>query len=110
MGKIRYRCTTCSDGFTTLSAARRHLKNREKGVGAVVKEGDFLTGRFVPVTPGKRPEYKAQQPDLLSIAGEEYYKGFWRRLGELDAEEAHGDKKRMDGLRALIIAYQIRQI
>ena len=109
MGKIRYRCTTCSDGFTTLSAARRHLKNREKGAGMVVKEVDFLTGRFVPATPGKRPEYKAQQPNMLSIAGEEYHKGFWRRLGELDAEEAHREGKKKD-LRDLIAIYQIQQM
>lgn len=101
MGKIRYRCTTCYDGFTTLSAAKRHLKNREKGVGMVVKEGDFLTGRLVPVTPGKRPEYKAKESDPFSIAGEEYQRGFWRRLGELDAEEAHKVTEKRDDLQLL---------
>lgn len=76
----------------------------------VVREVDFLTGRFVPVKPGKRPEYKVKQPDQFSIAGEEYHRGFWRRFGELDGEEAYKDQKKRDNLRGLIEAYRLQQM
>ena len=91
MGKIRYVCTKCTNGFTTLGAAKRHLRNIEHGIGAVVSEADFRTGLstgiYTSVVARKRPLYKKAPLDLSAIAGEEYLRAFWRRAGELHCEE-----------------------
>jgi hypothetical protein len=101
MGKIRYVCTTCANGFTTKAAASRHVKNVEQGNGWVVTEANYRTGLvkgvFFPVFARQPPKYKktdsppSELPRKPSMEEEEYKRGFWRRAGELVCEEAFRD-------------------
>ena len=109
MGKIRYVCTTCGTGFTTLSAAKRHLKNIEHGIGIVVSEADFRiglsTGTYASLTTRKRPSYKKAPLDLAAIAAEEYHRAFWRKAGESHCEEMLKDPEKAKALYAMVTLF-----
>jgi hypothetical protein len=114
MGKTRYICATCANGFTTLAAAKRHLKNVEKGLGMIVTEPEHRigvsTGRFTAALPGKRPTYKKEAPDLMAVAGEEFHRAYWRRFGELECESAFKDGAKRKELQVLIQAHLMQQM
>ena len=103
MGKIRYICTGCGNGFTTRGAANRHLKNTEKGGASILGEAEYriglTTGKYQPPTPGKPPTYR-KSLDAQAIAKEEYLRGYWRRIGELDGETAFRDQSNPGELQA----------
>lgn len=90
------------------------MMNIEKGTGHVVTEAEYRvglsTGRFLPAPQGKHPSYKKEPLDLMAIAGEEYNRGFWRKLGELSGEEAFRDPKRRKELQLLMDVYRMKQV
>ncbi|MEO9295642.1 MAG: hypothetical protein ABI347_08595 [Nitrososphaera sp.] len=119
MGKIRYVCTTCANGFTTKSAALRHLRNVEFGKGTVVTEASYrsglVTGIFFPVVPSIPPSYKKIAPVSSTansksvINADEFHRGFWRRAGELFCEEIFNDSKRRPMLEANIQLFLLEE-
>lgn len=122
MGKIRYICTACGNGFTTRSATHRHVTKVEQGKGMVVTEASYRTGLatgiYFPVFPGKPPRYEkkpaspASKTPQIEIM-EEFNRGFWRRAGELFCEEAFKDESKKAAMRMqiqLLLLDQTRKI
>lgn len=122
MGKIRYVSTTCGNGFTTRSAAQRHVTKVEQGKGMVVTEAGYraglATGIYFPVLPGRPPRYEKKSASPVSKTPrieimEEFDRGFWRRAGELFCEEAFRDERKKAEMRLqiqLLLLNQTRKI
>lgn len=99
MGKINYVCTACGKGFTTGNSARRHVRTVEKGGGLAVSEASYRAGLaagvFVPALPGRPPKFenvnRSRSKPPVVLDHDEFFRGFWRRAGELYCEEIFKD-------------------
>lgn len=114
MGKVNYVCTKCGRGFTTGSAARRHVLTVEDGKGMAVTEADYrvglVTGVFLPPLPGKAPTYKKKDgPDWFDTAIEEFNKGLWRKFGELTCESMWKDDKNKQMMKDMLLFEYLRR-
>ena len=120
MGKIRYICTACANGFTTKSAAHRHLKKVEQGKGMIVTEANYRTGLatgvFFPVFMNRPPKYKktggpsTTEPAKRPMEEEEFRRGFWRRAGELVCEEAFKDENKRRVIKTQVHIFLLNDV
>jgi hypothetical protein len=87
-----YVCVACGRGFTTKSAAKRHVMNLEKGkgFGYIVTEAQYRAALIIGAIPlpaqieNIKPTKK--KDGLHDIAYRNFHSGFFWRLGELAAE------------------------
>jgi hypothetical protein len=85
-----YVCVACGRGFTTKSAAKRHVMNVEKGFAYIVTEAQhraaLITGAIPPPAQIEKIRPTKKKDGLHDIAYRNYHSGFFWRLGELAAE------------------------
>jgi hypothetical protein len=87
----RYVCIKCGRGFASARSGRRHVKNVEGGYGYIVTEASYRTALTTGMIPPPIPIFQRPKPkkDLnwFDIALEEMHRGYWRRIGEMMADQ-----------------------
>jgi hypothetical protein len=87
----RYVCIKCGRGFASARSGRRHVKNVEGGYGYIVTEASYRTALTTGMIPPPIPIFQRPKPkkDLnwFDIALEEIHRGYWRRIGEMMADQ-----------------------
>jgi hypothetical protein len=87
----RYVCIKCGRGFASARSGRRHVKNVEGGYGYIVTEASYRTALTTGMIPPPIPIFQRPKPkkDLnwSDIALEEMHRGYWRRIGEMMADQ-----------------------
>ena len=87
----RYVCIKCGRGFASARSGRRHVKNVEGGYGYIVTEASYRTALTTGMIPPPIPIFQRPKPkkDLnwFDMAVEEMYRGYWRRIGEMMADQ-----------------------
>src|SRR5919108_1913733 len=87
----RYVCIKCGRGFASARSGRRHVKNVEGGYGYIVTEASYRTALTTGMIPPPIPIFQRPKPkkDLnwFDIALEEMHRGYWRRIGEMRADQ-----------------------
>lgn len=96
-----YVCVACGRGFTTKSAAKRHVMNLEKGkgFGYIVTEAQYRAALIIgaiPLPPTQIEKIKPtkKKDGFHDIAYINFHSGFFWRLGELDAESLTPEERK----------------
>jgi hypothetical protein len=99
VGLPRYVCIKCGRGFASARSGRRHVKNVEGGYGYIVTEASYRAALTTGMIPPPIPIFQRPKPkkdfNWSDIALEEMHRGYYRRIGEMMADQQMADQQKM---------------